>query len=232
MEDIERGLDERKLKKMFSSDIDKIPLLTPEEESVLIEKARGGCTESANRLTEANLRLVLKVAYKMWRPGFPLMDLVSEGCLGLIKAIRAFNPEMGFRISSYAVPAIEHAVINAIGAHCKHNHSSLDDLVFEDDETTHKDLLVSKETSADDHYFDAQVKGLLNALTTRERKVIELRFWRDKTLDEIGAIIGVCKQHVGQIEARALRKLRWAIYKTSNKEDWYADDRRDVFLVA
>jgi RNA polymerase sigma-32 factor len=81
----------------------RYPLLTPEEEHTLAVKLyEHGDTAAARRLVEANLRLVVKIAYEYRRAHRNLLDLVQEGNIGLIQAVRKFDPYRGVKLSSYA----------------------------------------------------------------------------------------------------------------------------------
>lgn len=91
------------LQKYFN-DISKIPLISPEEEFILSEKIlRHGDKNALDKLVETNLRFAASVAKKYQGRGLPLMDLISEGNLGLIKAAQRFDATKGFKFISYAV---------------------------------------------------------------------------------------------------------------------------------
>jgi len=92
------------------------PLLLPDEELELLQRAQQGDEEAQNRLIESNLRLVISVARRYVRPGLPLEDLVQEGAIGLIKAIRNFDLNRGLRFSTYAVHWIRQSVGRAADA--------------------------------------------------------------------------------------------------------------------
>ncbi|MDW8052568.1 MAG: RNA polymerase sigma factor RpoD/SigA [Armatimonadota bacterium] len=92
------------------------PLLSPEEEQELLRRAQQGDEEAQNRLIESNLRLVISVARRYVRPGLPLEDLVQEGVIGLIRAIRNFDVERGLRFSTYAIHWIRQSVGRAADA--------------------------------------------------------------------------------------------------------------------
>ncbi len=93
------------------------PLLQPEEELELLHRAQAGDEDAQNRLIESNLRLVISVARRYVRPGLPLEDLVQEGAIGLVKAIRNFDLSRGLRFSTYAVHWIRQSVGRAADAH-------------------------------------------------------------------------------------------------------------------
>ncbi|MDW8105966.1 MAG: RNA polymerase sigma factor RpoD/SigA [Armatimonadota bacterium] len=92
------------------------PLLSPEEELELLKRAQQGDEEAQNRLIESNLRLVISVARRYVRPGLPLEDLVQEGAIGLIRAIRNFDVRRGLRFSTYAIHWIRQSVGRAADA--------------------------------------------------------------------------------------------------------------------
>lgn len=186
--------------------------LTQEEEMSVARRSRLGDEASRNHLVESNLRFVIKVVFQYWSPGLPLMDMISEGCQGLVKAAKTFDPDMGFRFLSYAGVAIVQGVIRAIQDHKQYEYESLDELIFDDgSEVKQEDFLESDELPCDDTVFLNQVRDILNCLSDRERMIITLRFWHNLTLEEIGSRINVTKETVRKVEARALRKLRWAI---------------------
>ena len=84
--------------------INQFPMLSDEEEKKLaIDWLKNGNTKSAQKLVTSHLRLVAKIAMGYRGYGLPLFDLVSEGNLGLIQAIRKFDPDKGFRLATYAI---------------------------------------------------------------------------------------------------------------------------------
>ena len=105
----EQGLSGTALDAMFG-EILRRPLLQPDEELELLQRAQQGDEAAQNRLIESNLRLVISVARRYVRPGSPLEDLVQEGAIGLIKAIRNFDVNRGLRFSTYAVHWIRQSV--------------------------------------------------------------------------------------------------------------------------
>ncbi len=102
--------------RMYLSEIGFSPLLTPEEEVYYARKALAGNEAARKRMIESNLRLVVKIARRYNNRGLPLLDLIEEGNLGLIHAVEKFDPERGFRFSTYATwwirQTIERAIMN------------------------------------------------------------------------------------------------------------------------
>lgn len=105
--------------RIYLSEIGRAKLLTAEEEQTLARAARGGCMASRQRMIECNLRLVVKVARSYINRGLPLLDLIEEGNLGLIRAVEKFDPDKGFRFSTYATWWIRQSVERSIMNQCR-----------------------------------------------------------------------------------------------------------------
>ncbi|MGD8558903.1 MAG: RNA polymerase sigma factor RpoS [Gammaproteobacteria bacterium] len=109
----ERDLDATRL---YLSEIGFSPLLTAEEEVHYARQIGKGSEEARKRMIESNLRLVVKIARRYLNRGLALLDLIEEGNLGLIRAVEKFDPERGFRFSTYATwwirQTIERAIMN------------------------------------------------------------------------------------------------------------------------
>jgi RNA polymerase nonessential primary-like sigma factor len=101
---------------MYLGEIGFSPLLTAEEEVYFSRLALKGDEPSRKRMIESNLRLVVKISRRYNNRGLPLLDLIEEGNLGLIRAVEKFDPERGFRFSTYATwwirQTIERAIMN------------------------------------------------------------------------------------------------------------------------
>lgn len=110
-----RELAIRDLQNIFLREIEAYPLLSREEEHELAIRYReDGDFESAKRLVVSNLRFVVKIASEYISYGFPLLDLIQEGALGLMQAVKKFNPYRGYRLISYAVWWIRAKIHNFI----------------------------------------------------------------------------------------------------------------------
>jgi len=102
--------------RQYLDEIGISPLLTAEEEKMYARRALRGDESARQRMIESNLRLVVKIARRYINRGLPLLDLIEEGNLGLIHAVKKFDPERGFRFSTYATwwirQTIERGIMN------------------------------------------------------------------------------------------------------------------------
>ena len=102
--------------RLYLKEIEYSPLLTAEEEVQYGRLARSGDAAGRNKMIESNLRLVVKISRAYMNRGLALLDLIEEGNLGLIRAVEKFDPEKGFRFSTYATwwirQTIERAIMN------------------------------------------------------------------------------------------------------------------------
>ena len=100
----------------YLDEIGVSPLLTADEEKMYARRAQRGDESARQRMIESNLRLVVKIARRYINRGLPLLDLIEEGNLGLIHAVKKFDPERGFRFSTYATwwirQTIERGIMN------------------------------------------------------------------------------------------------------------------------
>ncbi|MEW6635425.1 MAG: sigma-70 family RNA polymerase sigma factor [Actinomycetota bacterium] len=100
--------------RMYLAEIGRVPLLTHADEIRLARGIARGCKRSKDRLVEANLRLVVSIAKKYRNRGVAFLDLIQEGNLGLIRAAEKFDPDKGFKFSTYATWWIRQAITRAI----------------------------------------------------------------------------------------------------------------------
>jgi RNA polymerase primary sigma factor len=255
--------------KLYVRQIGDGPLLTAAEERELARLKDEGDDAAKRRLIESNLRLVMSITRNYVNSGVPLLDLIQEGNLGLIRAVEKFDYKMGYKLSTYATWWIRQAVTRAIAdqgrtirlpVHVvdqvrrvmrarriltqKLNRDPLPDEIAKEsgfDVKRVNELLdlvedpVSLETpvgDGDSMYADmiedvnseqpeatlavmlrgAELQLALAQLSERMRHVLELRFGLTgavpKTLEEVGAELGVTRERVRQLESRALRELQ------------------------
>lgn len=177
------------------------------------------------RLVEANLRLVVSVARRYRFTGLPLLDLVQDGNLGLLKAVDRFQYRRGFKFSTYATWWIRQAVARTVAQSGRMPLVSLDAPIAETAELG--DLVADEAGSAPDAGLveeDAfrQVRAALEVLNARERRVLELRYGltnsREHSLDEVASRLGCTREAARQLERRAMNRLR-------RRRRWMRPDR-------
>ncbi|MCW2973378.1 MAG: polymerase sigma factor RpoD [Thermoleophilia bacterium] len=259
------GLD---LLRTYVSQLDDGPLLTHAEEIELARRKDRGDRAAKDRLVECNLRLVISIARRYQGNGVPLLDLIQDGNIGLIRAVEKFDPEKGFKLSTYATWWIRQAVSRAIASQgrtirlplhvidvmrkmqreqrglnqklgreptlvelaekLQMTTAEVEDLQRLGDDTMSLDVPVGEgENDLADMLEDEMVvdpfqqtvlgmrqEAVTSALTTlseRSRLVLEMRYGlngrQPQYLDEVGAVLGVTRERVRQLEHRALQDL-------------------------
>ncbi len=100
--------------RLYLREIGKIPLLTPEEELALAQRVVAGDKKAKDKMAEANMRLVVSIAKRYSGRGLDFLDLIQEGNTGLLRAVEKFDPDKGFKFSTYATWWIRQAITRAI----------------------------------------------------------------------------------------------------------------------
>src|SRR5438874_9242070 len=103
----------------YLREIGRIPLLTPQQEIELAAKIKKGDAEARERMISSNLRLVVTIAHDYANLGLPLLDLISEGNIGLTKAVERFEPGKGAKLSTYAMWWIKQSIKRALANQSK-----------------------------------------------------------------------------------------------------------------
>lgn len=224
--------NERNAFELYMAEVEKIPLMTAAQEKEVAEKARGGDKASKEKLIRANLRFVVKTAWKFRDRGVDLEDLICEGNEGLMIAAEKFDPSKNIKFISYAVWWINLSINKAIYAQgrdvkipvgkseelasSKWKMGSLDKPLDYESDTTFGDSLVddrylSPEESLMKSEFTRNFYKELENLNELERKVVDLRFalTQDEpmSLMEVGKLTGYSKERIRQIEGKALRTI-------------------------
>ena len=212
-----QGSEESTLLSMFMRDVGRLPVLTRAEESALIVRAAEGDKAAEDRIVASCLRFVVKIALSHWTAlnkhysGLSPMDLIQEASIGLLRCVRRFNPSFGYRVLTYAEPAIRHGIAKVILDCRRHECASLDENVPGYEDETYLDRLPSEDESPDVTTYHAELVDLMEGLKKREKTIIEEHFLKDKTLEEIAGMLRVTAERVRQIETKALFRLRWAV---------------------
>ena len=220
-------------------------LLTPGEERELARLKDEGDQVAKRRLIEANLRLVMSITRHYTRAGVPLLDLIQEGNLGLMRAVEKFDYTMGFKLSTYATWWIRQSITRALAeqgrtirlpvhvaeqvrrvmrarrllAQRLNRDPSIEEIALESDFTPERvqDMIEDTQTDAPDDQTAVRLRSeelgvALEQLNPRMRLVLTRRFGLDgqppQTLEQVGTGLGITRERVRQLEARALRQLR------------------------
>jgi RNA polymerase primary sigma factor/RNA polymerase sigma factor len=179
-----------------------------------IESLHQQAVATKNEIARANLRLVVSIAKRHVTPDQNFFELVSDGNMSLLRAIEKFDFARGNKFSTYASWAIMKNFARTIPGEFKHRdrfRTSQEELFAATQE--HRGNPLVEEGAQNQR--EAQIERILRRLDEREQKIIIGRFGLDhaqepQTLKEVGASLGVTKERIRQIEARALSKLRQA----------------------
>ena len=256
--------------KAYLKDIRNIPLLTPKEELEVAKKVKRGDKEARKQMIRANLRIVINIAKRYAYFGLPLMDLIEEGNMGLMRAVDKFNPHKGFRFSTYSAWWIRQAIGRAISDQSRlirlpvymgetiykwkkaneslsqklgrlpnddelakamkvtvkklkqvsswvSKTSSLEAPIGEEGEDKVRDMVEDTNAESPQEKISKvmdkeRISGLLDHMTERERRILDLRFGlqdeKQHTLAQIAKKLKVSRERIRQIENIALKKLR------------------------
>lgn len=220
-----------KSNKLYYKDLKKYkPLDKQTEKKLFLEFKNNNDLSARNQLITSNLKFVVDIAKQYKGHGLSFGDLVSEGNMGLLKAIDKFDEKKDTKIISYGVWWIRQYIKDAINRkknmpidelpEDNEKQVSDDDLLYNDEDNIKKSFLDNDETYENNDDVEA-VKKLLSFLTERERNVIISYFGlngeEQKTLEEIGIKYNLTKERVRQIKEVALKKLRSNVLLIGNK---------------
>ena len=255
--------------KLYVRQIGDGRLLTPAEERELARRKDAGDEAAKRLLIECNLRLVMSITRNYTKANVPLLDLIQEGNLGLIRAVEKFDYRLGFKLSTYATWWIRQAVTRALAeqgrtirlpvhvaeqvrrvtrarrvlAQKLNRDPNLDEIAAEsaftpervrellelvedpvsletpvgDGESLYGDMIedtnaIEPDVQTSERLRASELAHALDQLNPRMRLVLAQRFGLDgvapRTLEEVGAGLGITRERVRQLESRALRELR------------------------
>ncbi len=256
--------------RLYLCEIGRVKLLTGKEEIDLARRIAKGDQSAKSKLAEANLRLVVSIAKKYIGRGLSFLDLIQEGNIGLFRAVEKFDPNRGFKFSTYATWWIRQAITRAIADQArtiripvhmvetinKLTHAQrrlvqelgreplVEELAAEMDMDVKKvrhimkisqdivsleapvgteedsklgdfiedDEALSPSEATNRQLLKENIHEMLQYLSPRERKIIEMRFGLKDgvghTLEEVGQEFHVTRERIRQIEAKVLQKLK------------------------
>lgn len=272
------------LVRIYLREIGKMELLNTQAEIDLAKKSLCGDIKAKQELVRHNLRLVVSIAKKYLHRGMSFLDLIQEGNLGLMKAVDKFDPDRGYKFSTYATWWIRQGITRSLSDKSRtirlpvhmveliskvkkvmkkisektgNNPTdeelaytlemdvnrvkeviqimeipvSLDSPTNSHEEGNLEDFItdpahISPEVSVNGMLLGKSINKALKFLTLKEAAVIRLRFGLDcgqeRTLEEVGRILGVTRERVRQLEFRALKKLRLPTASENLKEYFVA----------
>lgn len=157
----------------YLSEIRKFPMLEPEEEYMLAKSFKEhGDTQAAHRLVTSHLRLVAKLAMGFRGYGLPLVELISEGNIGLMQAVKKFDPDKGFRLSTYAMwwvkAAIQEYILRSWSIVKVGTSATQKKLFF------HLKRLRNRITKAEGDLSPQEVAAISNELEVDEQDVVDM----------------------------------------------------------
>jgi len=202
------------------------PPLEDEEEYYLLERLENGEEDVKKLLIEHNLRLVVYIARKFNNTGVDIEDLVSIGTIGLIKAVKTFDVGKKIKLATYASRCIENEILMYLRKNSKkRSEVSFDDPLNIDWDGNELKLSDIMGTEGDIIYKNIEseinrdlLKMAMQSLSSRERKILILRFGliktgNTKTQKDVAEILGISQSYISRLEKRIIKKLKREVAK-------------------
>ncbi len=191
-----------------------------DKDKTLIQKAQSGDEESLTKLIEENNGLIWSVVRRFWYRQMEPEDLYQIACIGFIKAVRRFDFAYGVELSTYAVQYIFGEIkkflrddgMIKISRHIKETGfkvkiESIHQLLYEDS-NCEKQEQIALEDPEEKMMNKVLISTLLDHLKIRDKEIIELRYFKEKTQMEVAGILGISQVQVSRIERRLLKELK------------------------
>lgn len=225
---------------LYFDDLKKYKPLTKANEKRLLKLSKKGNVKAKNEILESNLKFVFDVAKHYTGRGLSISELISEGNMGLVKAIDKFDEAKDVKFISYAVWWIRQSMLEAIKKKKLLSLVELDstesnDIIFErkvsDDEDEYVDRMNDVKFSNENEEYKKElgenqkevIEKLLTSLNGREKEIIEsyygLNNQKELTLFEIGKKYKLSSERVRQIKLTAIRKLRSSMMMYDDMEE-------------
>ncbi len=194
--------------------------LSKEEEKTVFENLANGSANSRDVLIVHNLRLVVYIAKKFDSSATPVEDLISIGTIGLIKAVKTFDPDKNIKLATYASRCIENEILMHLRKNSsKKQESSIDEPINTDgngNELLLSDLLGTDQNEISNALEESAEKTVLlqavERLPLREKQIMQLRFglagFDEHTQKEVADMIGISQSYISRLEKRIIKRLK------------------------
>ena len=234
--------DFTRITQTYFDELKRYKPLTRSKERRLLKKCKKGNIKAKNEILEANLRFVFDIAKHYTGRGVPISELISDGNMGLLKAIDKFDESKDVKFISYAVWWVRQAMLESIKKKNavtfvdiepnSDNDTSIDKKLIDegDDDSDNSSTMYSneyeermKEVAENQKNM---ISSLIGTLSERERDIVESFYGindkKELTLTDIGKKYGISTERTRQIKLNAIRKLRSKILLCDDLEDLFA----------
>ena len=203
--------------KIYYNELKKCVPLDANAERELLIKSKSGDISARNKIVESNLRFVFDIARRFRGRGVSMSDLISEGNIGLMKAIERFDMSKDVKFITYAVFWVKERMMSSIKANSSRIDSSLlDDFKDADSNDDCNNLIKDKVNDVEDeetsHSREDLFDGLMCVLNDKEKKIMEFSYGlcgnKEMSFQEIGKKYHISSERVRQIKLRSLDKIR------------------------
>lgn len=203
--------------KIYYNELKKCVPLDANAERELLIKSKSGDISARNKIVESNLRFVFDIARRFRGRGVSMSDLISEGNIGLMKAIERFDMSKDVKFITYAVFWVKERMMSSIKANSSRIDSSLlDDFKDADSNDDCNNLIKDKVNDVEDeetsHSREDLLDGLMYVLNDKEKKIMEFSYGlcgnKEMSFQEIGKKYHISSERVRQIKLRSLDKIR------------------------